>query len=128
MPKHGVQHFHNFTSPQQNYTSGVSMVDAAARAALIKPIGSENQLQKLSHAKNNKTIGSPINRKGTVKTDTNWANNTGSKFHDKNVNASYNNFVQNKSGVHWERNENVNTSNIAIFEQQGPPERTSHLL
>lgn len=104
----------------------MSVVDAAARAALIKPIGSENQLQKLSQVKGtNKTVHSPAARKGQIKTDTNWVSNTGSKFYDKNVTASYN--APNRSGVHWERNENVNTSNIAIFEQQGPSERTSHL-
>jgi Flp pilus assembly protein TadG len=102
-------------------------VDAAARAALIKPIGSENQLQKLSQTKNNnKTVTSPINRKGQVKTDTNWVNNTANKFYDKQVNTSHNN-MHSKSGMHWERNENVNTSNIAIYEQQGPPERSSYL-
>ena len=38
------QQYSNFTSPDQNYNSGSHVVNAAARAALIKPIGSENQL------------------------------------------------------------------------------------
>jgi hypothetical protein len=65
----------------QNYNSGSSMVDAATRAALIKPIGSENQLQKLSQNKIGavqvikKPIVSPMTRKSQIKTETNWNNN-----------------------------------------------------
>jgi len=36
-----------------------------------------------------------MNRKGQVRTDTNWINNTANKFYEKNVNASFSN-SQNK--------------------------------
>jgi hypothetical protein len=106
--------------PQASYNSGVSAVDAAARAALIKPIGSENQLQKLSvqkagvatGASNSKHVASPNSRKSQIKTEANWTNKPGKP------NEKSGNFFNNKVGsfdAKLERNENINVSNNAQF-------------
>lgn len=101
---------------------------------MIKPIGSENQLQKLSHNKlaglgtgsgphGHKPLASPMARKSQVKTETNWTNQaTANKFapYERQINASYSIF-NNKVGSQdagvrrtRERNENINLTNVPL--------------
>lgn len=98
---------------------------------MIKPIGSENQLQKLSQNKlagigtssgpnAHKPLASPVVRKSQVKTETNWTNQTANKFapYERQINASYSIFNSKvgsqDAGIrrNRERNENINLTNV----------------